>query len=81
MSESELFKIESQLELNALYISSATRIQKWWKEKLRKWKITYAPDIKRWKASIKIQKWFKSLKTRWAWRLVCSIRNRAAIKI
>jgi len=55
MSESELFKIESRLEVNALYASSATRIQKWWKEKLRKWKITFSPHIKRWKASIKIQ--------------------------
>ncbi len=55
MSESELFKIESRLEVNALYSSSATRIQKWWKEKLRKWKITFSPHIKRWKASIKIQ--------------------------
>ena len=45
MPMSELFKIQSRLELNQLYAASGIKIQRWWKNKLRKWKVTFKPAI------------------------------------
>lgn len=50
----DLFKLQYKLEVNHSSNTMAMRLQKWWREKLRKWKISYKQALIDWKACLKI---------------------------
>jgi hypothetical protein len=81
MPVSEVFKIQSRLELNHAFKSGALRLQRWWREKLRKWRITFRPALERWKSATKIQRWLRRINRTRIFASIHKARVEAAIKI
>ena len=81
MPVSEVFKIQSRLELNHAFKSGALRLQRWWREKLRKWRLTFRPALERWKSAIKIQRWLRRINRTRIFASIHRARVDAAIRI
>lgn len=81
MPVSEVYKIQSRLELNHAFKSGAIKLQRWWREKLRKWRLTFRLALERWKSATKIQRWLRRINRTRVFLAIHSARIQAAIKI